>query len=652
MKYYYHFLAFIGGFNIMLIEMCGFRVLQIHFGSSIYVTGLLLATIMVSLSLGYYCGGKISEKAKDLKPLLFPLIAAAGYICLFDIFLSGKICSLLFRLGGHVGYKVIPPSAATIILFSFPMLVLSLITPFLIKWLTINRQSLQLPTLGVGEIAGQLMAISTIGSVIGTLVTSFVFLPFIGIKLTYVIAIGLTLVAVTAGFYLSGLPGKRIGSIGTLAIILVMALIISAPKSNKDTVYEGESLYGHVDLRIHKAGTRDEVIVYKPSNIYTHTVYYPNNRLRNYFFLEFINYGLLFHAENYLMLGSGGGAVMKLLPELDSQASIIGVELDPTIIDISKKYFGVMTNEKVRLIDDDARAYLEKNKTKFDYVMVDVFRNDSIPAHCITKEFYDLVFSRLNDDGILFVNTNLLWQFLTTGLENYYDPLAHFCSTLFQAGFQSIYYNNHYNLGLLYAFKTKTSLTEIREKIKKEIADEKLDIDARISLALNYFSTIPVDEQWQNDSPFLDDSVPVHLIYSVDLRKFGGYEKRFRKAFNHPVWKKRRKNDNPDLKMITLRYLETKFNSPEQKQLNKSKYAQDILEWLAANDGLSSQAVIKYGLLREVEEHLLSNAEFVSDPKYKEVYHLILGQKLALAGVENGDREMLEEALLHLQKAM
>ena len=161
-----------------------------------------------------------------------------------------------------------------------------------------------------------------------------------------------------------------------------------------------------------------------------------------------------------------------------------------------------------------------------------------------------------------------------------------------------------------------------------------------------------MDEQWQNDSPFLDDSVPVHLIYSVDLRKFGGYENRLREAFNHPDWKKLRKNDTAGLKMISLRYLEAKLKKPEQKQLNKSKYAQDILDWLAANDGLSSQAIIKYGLLREVEEHLLSNAEFVSDPKYKEVYHLILGQKLALAGVGNGDREMLEEALLHLQKAM
>jgi small-conductance mechanosensitive channel len=54
--------SFWGGFQIMVLEMCGFRVLQTNLGSSVIVTGTLLTLIMVLLSAGYYTGGRLSRR--------------------------------------------------------------------------------------------------------------------------------------------------------------------------------------------------------------------------------------------------------------------------------------------------------------------------------------------------------------------------------------------------------------------------------------------------------------------------------------------------------------------------------------------------------------------------------------------------------------
>src|SRR5687768_11753477 len=84
---YLHSLAFLGGFSVMLLEMCAFRVLATEFGSSIYVTGVLLALVMIALSAGYYFGGRASQH-RSIGYLLRVVLGAVVYVALTGIFLS------------------------------------------------------------------------------------------------------------------------------------------------------------------------------------------------------------------------------------------------------------------------------------------------------------------------------------------------------------------------------------------------------------------------------------------------------------------------------------------------------------------------------------------------------------------------------------
>src|SRR5262245_37499990 len=71
--------SFWGGFQIMVLEMCGFRVLQTNLGSSVIVTGTLLTVIMVLLSAGYYTGGLLSSKLGSARALFGLLVIAGVY---------------------------------------------------------------------------------------------------------------------------------------------------------------------------------------------------------------------------------------------------------------------------------------------------------------------------------------------------------------------------------------------------------------------------------------------------------------------------------------------------------------------------------------------------------------------------------------------
>jgi len=155
-------LAFISGFIIMSIELLGGRILAPYFGSSIYVWGSIITVFMLSLSIGYLIGGRLSLLTPSLTRygsfyagaavLLIPLIAWANPMMEF-LFLrieDPRYGSLLVSM----------------LLFFLPTAVLGMIAPYSVRLLVAERER-------SGHVAGTLYFISTLGSALGTLATSF-----------------------------------------------------------------------------------------------------------------------------------------------------------------------------------------------------------------------------------------------------------------------------------------------------------------------------------------------------------------------------------------------------------------------------------------------------------------------------------------------
>ena len=108
--------------------------------------------------------------------------------------------------------------------------------------------------------------------------------------------------------------------------------------------------------------------------------------------------------KRVLILGLGGGAIPTYLGRFLPDATIDTVELDPGVIDVAKKYFGIRETSKVRFIENDGRVFLNRNKETYDLIIVDAFTGSYIPFHLMTKEFYRLVRDRLSPGGVAAFN--------------------------------------------------------------------------------------------------------------------------------------------------------------------------------------------------------------------------------------------------------
>ena len=157
-------LAFGGGFTIMSFELLGGRILAPWFGGSIYVWGSIITVFMLSLSLGYLLGGRLSLRSPTLAKFgtIFVVAAAILYPA---VHLAEPMMAWTFERIEDPRYGSL---AASLMLFAAPTVVLGVISPYAVRLLVREREE-------SGQVAGTLYFVSTLGSALGTLATSFYF---------------------------------------------------------------------------------------------------------------------------------------------------------------------------------------------------------------------------------------------------------------------------------------------------------------------------------------------------------------------------------------------------------------------------------------------------------------------------------------------
>jgi hypothetical protein len=162
-------LALILGFALMGFEMLGSRYLYPYFGGGINTWASLIATVLVALMVGYLLGGALVDRTMSPR-LCVPL----GVDPLF--------AWMLTSVGdGMTGILL----AATVLLL-LPLALISVFTPFAVRLLLVSV------AFG-GRIVSYVYGVSTIGNVLGTLVTTFVLVPQFGSRALTMIFAGVTI---------------------------------------------------------------------------------------------------------------------------------------------------------------------------------------------------------------------------------------------------------------------------------------------------------------------------------------------------------------------------------------------------------------------------------------------------------------------------
>jgi spermidine synthase len=120
--------------------------------------------------------------------------------------------------------------------------------------------------------------------------------------------------------------------------------------------------------------------------------------------------------QSMLMVGLGGGSVSDYFLRHVPEMHVTSVELDPGVVTAAAKYFGVAEGPRHRIATGDGRVFLQRNKAKYDIVMIDAFRGGYVPFHLLTHEFYTLLASRLEPDGVAVLNLRARTQLFDSSL--------------------------------------------------------------------------------------------------------------------------------------------------------------------------------------------------------------------------------------------
>lgn len=123
-------------------------------------------------------------------------------------------------------------------------------------------------------------------------------------------------------------------------------------------------------------------------------------------YTRYMTAGLAFaeKVEHVLEIGAGGARTAWYLHRHMPDTQITSVELDPEVIDLAKKYFGIREEPGIEVVQRDGRVFLMRASDTYDAILVDAYRGPFVPFHLMTREFYELAKRRMASGGVLVQN--------------------------------------------------------------------------------------------------------------------------------------------------------------------------------------------------------------------------------------------------------
>jgi spermidine synthase len=392
------FLAFLAltataaGALVMVVEIMGSRVIGPFFGATLFVWTSLITVTLVALGLGYAAGGWLADR-KGTPDVLYALLFAAGVSALLVPLLRAPVIRAAAPLGLRAGAL-----AASAVLFGPCLLLLGSASPFFVK---IAASELS----RVGRTVGAFAALSTLGSVIGSALTGFVLIAYLGVRgvftLVGAVLIGLALV------YFAGMR-RRFRLLPALVLPLFLAAASGAPASKQlagggsvERLLRREGFYGTLqvlDYRYGAARMRDLVLdglaqsgidLDSGASVYEYTYH-----------LERLLLGMRPGAQRALVIGLGAGVIPRSLEARGVTTDV--VEINQEIVDVARRYFGFTARGAVHV--QDARLFLARPGRRYDYIVLDAFGGDQAAPQLLTLEAAQLLRERLAEGGLLGIN--------------------------------------------------------------------------------------------------------------------------------------------------------------------------------------------------------------------------------------------------------
>ncbi len=454
-KWFLYLTGFFAGMSVMAVELGASRLLAPYFSSSQIVWTIIIAVIMIAMAAGNVWGGRAADRNPDPGRLYGRLLIAAVWIAAIPS--VGKFVILgvtgITVAALRQNYLVSSAFLACLLIFVFPCFLLGTCTPSLARYTVTGKEV-------SGRTVGALEAFNTAGSIIGTFVPTFVTIPNVGTSATFII-FSCVLLVLAAVYFLSA-GRRRWGT--AMAAVLILLFSAAGTRSGfafweDDLLYEGESVYNYLQVR------EDEENVILSTNVLfgVQSVLKKNGGLSGMYYDYALAAPLLAGARerkrgagaasdgnaaegaaaagnavksaaadgnategaagagkaaegpdagdgaaegvSVLILGNGTGTFARQCGEYFEVSGIRGVEIDGKITMLGRKYFEMP--EEIKISSLDGRAFIDLDDGLYDVIMVDAYRDITIPFQMSSREFFESVRRHLLPGGVMVVNMNM-----------------------------------------------------------------------------------------------------------------------------------------------------------------------------------------------------------------------------------------------------
>jgi SAM-dependent methyltransferase len=389
----YYITILLSGASVMILEILGTRVAAPFFGTSHFVWTAQLLITLLSMSIGYL----LSERLDVLRPwVLFVSIVVAAMYLILDAAFYSMIGSLLLTVDLKLGCLLFSS-----IIFGPPLIILSMTFPFLYKVLASSSFAYRI---------GMVSALSTAGSICGTLAVGYVLVPLYSNR-AMLLGTACVLIADAFVFFvvckMNPLKLTKVKlvfySMLSLQILLTCAQLVlaSGTKSETKDLLLTNSFWG--ELRVMETSARNRFLL---NDLLIQNSYDPVAKKSTALF----TYALESLAIRYspvsqgkaLCIGLGVGIVPSTLKKNGFSVDI--VEINTKLIPVATEYFDFIP-QSFRIALVDGRFFINTTKETYDVIVLDAFIGDSVPSHLLSAESFSEMKRILNPGGILVINS-------------------------------------------------------------------------------------------------------------------------------------------------------------------------------------------------------------------------------------------------------
>lgn len=382
------------GASSLGIEIAAARLLAPYFGASTIIWASIIGTVLLSLSIGYWAGGKWADRHPRLRDMSKIVLSASILLALVPFganpFLSLSVKALgALSFGGLLGSLT-----AVLALVAFPLILLGAVAPYA------NRLTLCEVTTA-GRVTGHLYALSTVGALAGTFSSALVLIPFTGTHRTFL----------TFALILALVAAPWVGSRLAYLVPVVLCLLLIVPPPMPGSAIAGARIVDSVETEYQNARVLEfpsgERWLQVNEGLAVQSIYRPWSFLTGGFLDDFLVLPLASLRgtvpERIAILGDAAGSIARAYGHFFPRTRIDAIEIDGALTSIGVHYFGLQ-GPRLHIYTADARPWLAASNVRYDAIFLDTYRMPYIPFYLITHEFFESVAEHLKRGGVIVIN--------------------------------------------------------------------------------------------------------------------------------------------------------------------------------------------------------------------------------------------------------